>query len=101
MTTSDPPSKPRVWEETWQMLHPWTQGDLYDADGNAIDLSFSSSDSPDTDGRFKERAKLATQAPAMARLLRDLLATSEYSGGAGPYPESEIRTVLKAAGVVE
>lgn len=72
----------KPWEENWRI------------NGRYADHAVKIGDSPTTGiGRFSDdaRAQLAVQAPAMARLLRDVLGGRIY--------EEEIRAVLLKAGV--
>jgi hypothetical protein len=104
----------KAWEETWRQSEAYP-GDVF-GDGGG-DILFEGTTS---DNEAHARAKLAAQAPAMARLLLKLqkvvfavgwenvggcAACHDGSGWTGDpvehTPDCELAAVLRAAGVVE
>lgn len=80
----------KTHEETWDT--PWPGDHLFLSKWGDIIAKFEGSD---TVARTK-RARLAREAPAMARLLKRLFDAADYD----EVPEIEIFTVLRDAGVL-
>lgn len=81
----------KPWEETWEA--PFT---ILCCDGDEIGDFMASGEMAG-----EARAKLAAQAPAMARLLRDVLGLNIVPEGKfGDEFTADIVAVLKAAGVI-
>lgn len=92
-------SGPKVWDENWE----WSEGSWVDGpngSGAVFASKFNAGgDVLETDDATVARARLASAAPAMARLLLELFESWDRNDIGNPM-RMEIETVLKAAGVL-
>ncbi len=86
-------SGPKVWDETWTFEFE----DLFVGD-TAIAEFWKIDGKQDTLAIREARARLAAQAPAMARLLLSIYEAGKYNRDNTPV--HEIADILKAAGVL-